>query len=346
MKKLLSVLLVFALILLPLAAVVTAGAAIVVSNTALTLLKDGVAPANGTTAPPATDPVTEPETEPSGEPAVTEPVTAPETVPETTPGEVTTPGTTAKPTIPPSTKAGDKTTAPQPTTPTVSADPYAPAANLNTLSKAALLAYFNKVANRVRTEKPGFKRDSLNRIDEVKLSGAASAANSLVEMVKKRLMPGEWEYETIAKGKANGGKFLSDNTNASDLRESDITGITAVKTGANWTITAKIKQEDNPAKGLASAQARVNCIATRDEILQQITDISSAISAEVSNATLTYHTGFATIVVNAKGQVVSSDCGFQVKANVKDVKLKVLFTITTDVEAPQTSNVKCHDFVW
>ncbi|MDR1928102.1 MAG: hypothetical protein LBQ33_05635 [Oscillospiraceae bacterium] len=218
-----------------------------------------------------------------------------------------------------------------------------PPANLNTLSKAEQLAYFNKVANNVRVAKPGFKRDNLEKIDEIKLSGAASIANGIVASVKDEAMPGEWEYETIKKGSKNGGKFFSDNTNASDLKVSDITSITSTKSGTGWKITVKLIQEKNPAKGGKSAHSRVACIATRDEVLKTITDISDLITASENDCVLTYHDGYATLTVNAKGQVTSSECGFQVGAVANNVKISF---ITTNVTAPQSTVVKCHDFVY
>jgi len=223
------------------------------------------------------------------------------------------------------------------------ADPLLPPANLNTLSKAEQLEYFNLAANRVRKEKPGFKNETLRTLGKLDFTGAVSAVSGIVDMVKKRLMPGNWEYETISKGNGNDGKFFSENANASDLRVGDVTSISSTKSGENWVIKVNVIQENNPGKGTSSANSRINCIATRQEVLDEITGISSAISADVEKATLTYHSGYAQITVNPKGQVISSECGFQVKAVANDVKISFL---KTNVTAPQTSLVKCNSFVW
>ena len=228
------------------------------------------------------------------------------------------------------------------TTAAEEADPYIAPANLGSLSTAEQLEYFNAVANRVREEKPGFKKDTLLKIDKISLSGAAGVANGIIEMVKNKLMPGEWTYDTVSKGQSNNW-FFSENSNASDLRVSDITSISSTKSGDGWTIKVNIKRETNPAKNLGSAHARIAGIQTRQEVLSAITDISDAISADPNNATLTYHSGYATVTVNAKGQITSAGNGFQVDALANDVKISI---IKTNVTAPQSSQWKYHDFVW
>jgi len=246
------------------------------------------------------------------------------------PDDAATEATTAEPTTAEVTTAAEE------------ADPYIAPANLGSLSKAEQLEYFNAVANRVREEKPGFKKDTLLKIDKISLSGAAGVANGIIEMVKNKLMPGEWTYDTVSKGQSNTW-FFSENANASDLRESDVTSITSTKSGDGWTIKVNIKKETNPGKGTGSAHARIAGIQTRQEVLSAITDISDAISADPNNATLNYHSGYATVTVNAKGQVTSAENGFQVSAIANDVKISI---IKTDVTAPQSSQWKYHDFVW
>ncbi|MDR0531913.1 MAG: hypothetical protein LBG83_07615 [Oscillospiraceae bacterium] len=286
-----------------------------------------------TTEAESTTEVTEPSLEQSTEEAtLTEEVTSEVPANAT---EATTGATEA-------TKATETTKAPETTT-APPADPFAPPENLGSLSKADLLAYFNKAANRVRKEKPGFKKDAKLKIDKISLSGFAAIANPIIEPVKNKLMPGDWEYETIAKGSSNSGKFLSENANASDLKASDLTTISATKNGANWVISLKVITENNPTKGTTSANSRVNCIATPEEVLRDITDLSDAISADVNKATLTYHDGYATITVNPKGQVIESESGFFVNALANDVKIG---PIKTNVTAPQSTVIKCHDFIW
>jgi len=271
-------------------------------------------------------PPTEPET---SEESITEPVTVDAAA-----------TTDEEPTSEPEPTTEEPTTEEPTTVPT---DPYAPPENLGSLGKADQLAYFNKVANRVRTEKPGFKYDYLEQLGRMDFTGAVSLVSGIIDSLKKKLMPGDWEYKTINKGTDNKGKFLSENANASDLKSGDVTTISATKSGGNWVIRVNLVQETNPAKGTGSAHSRVMPIASRQDVLNSITDINDAISADVNDTTLRYHSGYATLTVNEKGQVIGGEFSFQVDAQANKVKISVL---TTNITAPQSTVKKYHDFVW
>ena len=223
------------------------------------------------------------------------------------------------------------------------ADEFAPPANLNTLSKDEQLAYFNKVVNNVRTAKPGFKTDYLEELGKMEFTGVVSAVSGIIDSIKKQLMPGEWKYETVAKSADNKGKFMSENANASDLKVGDVASITSTKSGSNWVIKVNIVTETNPAKGTGSAHSRIMPIASRQEVLDSITDISSLISADVNDATLRYNSAYATVTVNEKGQVIAGEYFFKVDAKANNVKISF---IGTNVTAPQSTKKIYHDFVW
>jgi serine/threonine protein kinase len=262
-------------------------------------------------------------------------IAAPKTTAATTKATTTTKATA---TTTPTTQAMTTTSQPP-----VLIDPFAPPENLSQLSKAEQLAYFNKAANRVRAERPDFNYERLRNLGEVQFTGVVNAAAGIIDAAKTELMPGDWEYDTIYKGQSNISKFLSDNANASDLKAGDITSISSKKSGENWVITVRTIQEINPRRGIESANSRINRIATRQDISDSIMGVSSAINADVNNMTLTYHSGYATITVNPKGQVIASESGFQVKAQANEVKISI---IKTNVTALQTTTVKCHTFQW
>ena len=223
------------------------------------------------------------------------------------------------------------------------ADPLAPPANLGDLSKAEKLDYFNKVANNVRTAKPGFKTEYLEELGKMSFTGIVNAVSGIIDSVKQKLMPGEWKYETVAKGADNKGKFMSENANASDLKASDAASISATKSGSNWVIKVNIITETNPAKGTGSAHSRIMPIATRQEVLDEITGIASVISADVNDATLKYNGAYATVTVNEKGQVIAAEYSFKVDAQANNVKISF---IGTNVTAPQSTKKIYKDFVW
>jgi len=225
---------------------------------------------------------------------------------------------------------------------TVTADPLAPPANLNTLSKAEQLDYFNKVANNVRTAKPGFTKEFAKIISDMKFTGIVRAAQGLIDDVVAGLTGAE-DPETIAKGNGNDGKFLSEIT-PFKLESNDVTSISSAKSGDNWVMTVKIKSETNPAKPTGSANARAYAIASRQEVLDEITGFSNAISANVNDASLLYNGGTINLTVNAKGQVIAADYKFLVDATANNVKL--ISIISTNVTARMTTTCKYYNFVW
>ncbi|MCL2446153.1 MAG: hypothetical protein FWD06_05250 [Oscillospiraceae bacterium] len=242
------------------------------------------------------------------------------------------------------TTVAETTTEPETTTEEEVVDPFLPPANLNQLSQAAQLEYFNLVANRVRTERPGFQRRNRLLLGAIRLSGFASIANPIIRPIQNNLMPGDWEYRTYAPGTDNREEFFSNAAQASSLRPGDITSITSVA-GANgsWTITVRVREEINPVPGAASANGRINNIVTRADVLREITDISDLIQADVENTTLRYHDAFATLTVNAQGQVTAASSGFNVDANASDVRVG---PIRTNVSAPQETRSYFTNFIW
>lgn len=243
------------------------------------------------------------------------------------------------------TTAIDGTTDPNATTKpgeTTVASTDGPPANLNTLSKAEQLAYFNKAVNKVRTGKPGYKKDYSQIISNLTFTGVVKAAQGIIDDVVSDLT-GADPTKTQKKGDDNRGDFLSEIT-PYELRNSDVASISSKKSGNNWVITVKIIEETNPAKPTGSANARAYPIASRQEVLDSITGVSSAISADANKATLKYNSGNISLTVNDKGQVIACNFGFKVNAVANDVK--IISIISTDVTALMTVTCKYYDFVW
>jgi len=224
---------------------------------------------------------------------------------------------------------------------TVVADEWAPPANLNTLSKADQLAYFNKVANRVRTDKPGFTKQFSKIISDMKFTGVVSLVQGIIDNIVAGLT-GADDPQTIAKGKDNQGDFLSEIT-PFELKSGDVASISSSKSGDNWVMTVKIISEPNPSKPTGSANARAYAIASRQEVLDEITGFSSAITANVNDASLLYNSGTINLTINSKGQVTAGDYKFLVDATANNVKISVL---STNVTARMTTTCKYYNFNW
>jgi len=226
--------------------------------------------------------------------------------------------------------------------PAGAADSYEPPANLDQLSQAEQLAYFNLVVNRVRGERPGFRQSKCLQIVGVRTSISGGIADAIINTIVQNLMPGGWEQRDIAAGQSNVGLFLSKNANASDLRPQDIISISIEKQGDNWAIALLVQEEINPALGLNSAHGRIAAIATREQVIAELTDVVN-ITVNLTDTTMRYYNGFASVTVNSKGQVISAQNGFQVDAEANGVGISVF---QTDLSVTQNSEWQYSNFDW
>ena len=217
----------------------------------------------------------------------------------------------------------------------------APPANLNTLSQAEQLEYFNKAVNRVRTERPGYSRTEQLKIESMNFTGVVRAVQGIINNIASNLMPGDLKSNTMAKGQNNQENWMSEGANASSLRTQDITSINSRKDGDNWVIEVRIRDSVNPNK-TDSSIARIAAIQTREEILKAITD-EGPIDADPNKATVRYHGGYARVTVNAEGQVIAGANGFDVTAEANDVKITF---ISTNATFAQTSRWTYSNFNW
>jgi len=221
-------------------------------------------------------------------------------------------------------------------------NPFAPPANLNELSQAEQLEYFNLVVNRVRNDRPGFQQMQRMKIEEMLLSGAIAAVQPIINDLINQLMPGHWESQFISSGQSNIGQFMSNNANASDLCPHDITSISATQEGDFWVIDVRIQEEANPSRGLGSANGRIAWIMTREEIIADITSVGP-ITANPANASVLYYNGYARVIVNPEGKVVSAANGYGVHAYANDVRIAI---ISANIAVSQTSSWRYSQFSW
>ena len=225
------------------------------------------------------------------------------------------------------------------------ANPYAPPANLASLSQAEMLNYFNLVVNRVRAEKPGFQRKEWLKVDEMEFTGLVGAVSGIIDNVMAQLMPGAWNTYTIADGQDNKGNFMSLNPNASDLRPEDIKSIKCTKEGDRWVIEVAVKDALNPQSGLGSTVARIADMQTREEIFEAITDSSGGvIVVDLADTGVLYNTIYASVTVNAEGKVIAAANGFNVLASANNMRM--LDMITTDTRLTQSSRWLYARFDW
>jgi len=226
--------------------------------------------------------------------------------------------------------------------PAAGADPYAPPSNLDQLSQAEQLAYFNLVVNRVREEKPGFQQRELQKVDSMQFSNFGGIIDVLINSILRELMPGEWLERSVDAGQSNEGLFMSENANASDLRPGDIAAISCEKQGDHWVIDLRIREETNPASGLSSSNGRVSSVMTREQIVDEVVT-GNGIRLDPADATIRYGSGFARVTVNEEGKVLIAANGFQVNAQFNKMRMSI---ITTDAVATMNAEWQYAYFDW
>ena len=260
--------------------------------------------------------------------------TAPDTTPVIAPPQESEPGTEPVTTI---------TTEP-PTEPETTATE--PAEKLPTeMSKAELVEYFNKCANRVRSERPGFTYEMTNKIANPKIvGGIASILNPVVPRIVAKLMPGDTEYFPMKRGQDNSEHFLSlQKATASSIKAGDVTSIQAAKSGTGYVITVRLGSATNPLKDGNSAYSRLFQIKTPKELLEEISGEDNKISGDYNNITLDYFNGNVVMTVDAQGRVTGLTGGFDVKAVAQDMKM---YGFTVNFHCDQTSRIVAKDFSW
>lgn len=269
----------------------------------------------------------DPTSEPSSETTANEEPTAPVVNPDPTTPVITEPDITTVVTT-------EATT----TTEEAKKDP-------TTMSKAELLDYFNTAVNNVRSQKPQFDYVIIRKMDQVDTTILGGMVDGIVNSVVKSLMPGTPETGTVQKGSGNKGKFLSSSENkASLLTSGQISSITATKQGDGFSITVQLPTSTDPSKTAGnSAYANLHEINDSAGIVKEIVGNNGAIKADPALCTLVYKDGYATITVNAAGQVTAMEGGFKVDANGKDWSV---IGLKGDVVAKQSTVVKALNFIW
>jgi len=235
----------------------------------------------------------------------------------------------------------EETEPPEETTEEEETEPEAAAAaDPTAMNKEELVAYYNDVVNAARDAKPAYKRVEVLKINSVKTSLAGGILDGLLNPIVKNLMPGDPKDTAKKKGESNVDHlFLEQATSA--VKASDLSSITAKKSGNNYIITLTLGNEVNPARMGASKYSRVFQIQTREDVLKDLAE--NGLNAQPNNSKLTYNKGKAVVTINEKGQIVEAHTEFYVDAEAKQAKLSMF---TFDLTAYQQSNWDYTNFVY
>jgi len=269
---------------------------------------------------------------------ITEPANADEFTTAALPEETDPPEETAPPE-----ETTEPGTVPEETTvdgATTVAETTIAAADPTTMNKEQLIQYYNDAVNAVRAAKPGYTKVEVLKVNDFKTSILGGAVDGLISGVVKNAMPGDPETSSKKKGESNVDHFMMDQQ-ASAVKLSDLTNISAKKEGSNYVITLTVGPEVNPAKKGGSKFSRVFQIQTREEVLDSLA--GNGLTGTVENTTLTYRDGKSEITVNEKGQIIKASTGFYVDVVGKSMHIAIF---NPDITAYQQSNWEYSNFTY
>ena len=289
---------------------------------ALAMILTVFAACKKTPAVEPTEPVVNPDDYTTEAPAETEPIELPNADDDVTepPEEITTEE-------PATTLPGETTT-------------VAPAADPTTMNKEELIKYYNDAINKVRSDKPGYTRTEVLKVNDFKTNIAGGIADGLIKPIVKNMMPGDPEESKKNKGESNVDHFYHPQQ-TSAVKASDVASYSAKKEGANYVITLTLGKEDNPVPNGQSKYSRMMFIQTRQQVLDQLA--GGGLTGDANNVVMTYRDGKSTITVNEKGQIIKASCGFFVDVTGKNMKISIF---NPDIDAFQQSNWEYTGFTW
>ena len=208
------------------------------------------------------------------------------------------------------------------------------------MNKDQLVKYYNDAINLVRSGKPGYTKSEVLKIDSVKTSVLGGMVDGIVNGIVNDKMPGTPNVSSKNKGENNVDHFMNPET-TSAIRVSDVSSITATKSGDSYVITLNLGTATNPAKNGGSAYSRLVFISSSQDVLDELS--GSGVQGDPKNCVLSYRGGKSVITVNAKGQITKAHSEFFVDADAKSVKVSI---ISGDIVAYQSSKWDYTNFVW
>lgn len=193
--------------------------------------------------------------------------------------------------------------------------PTTAASTAKPVTTAEILSYFNKAANAVKTDKPGFTKKTNNVI------GKITSSNSLIESLAGKVVPmfpTEGDPVTVAKGASHNSFPVAGQSWASKLDASAVSSATCTESGNFYTITIKMKEEklnDLPKNPLATKHGTAMTVLSASEVYEQTDKIPSAL-VKITSFAPTYSGSYITCKINkTTGKMVSATYYFSTIAS-------------------------------
>jgi len=193
------------------------------------------------------------------------------------------------------------------------------------MNKKELVQYWNDSVNAVRAAKPAIAQLEVKKIDSFKSSIAGGILDGLLNGVIKSMMPGNPENKELKKGDENynngKGLYIFGPKKLCEVKESDVSSISAKKDGANYVVTLTLGKTTNPMNDGKDSYSRVMGVATQQEIANDLAEQS--LTVDPKNLEMVYNSGKASMTVNDKGQIIAAHTELKVDVDATGAKMSI-----------------------
>ncbi|HIT52947.1 MAG TPA: hypothetical protein IAD07_03300 [Candidatus Fimivicinus intestinavium] len=188
---------------------------------------------------------------------------------------------------------------------------------------AEIVAYYNKAANKIKTDKPGYtKKYTMQQFPGSQATlGSAKVPNWLMNLISKD------ETSTIKKGNSSNDIFPAAGFAwSSKLDPKYVKSATCTKSGSSYKIHITLKDETNPQVGKGGYGS---CMSVIDKAGAQ-----EMVPLTIKSITMKYHDGYITATVDIKTtQIISAELSASCKMENMDTSLG---TINADLQSTET----------
>ncbi|MCL2513103.1 MAG: hypothetical protein FWF08_04295 [Oscillospiraceae bacterium] len=208
------------------------------------------------------------------------------------------------------------------------------------LTKEQIFEIFSISLNNVKIAKPGFTRDSIMQVEDIK----TSVASSIVSAIQPILFPEKLETVQIGKGEPCDALFSPDGKDyAVRLSPEDIGDIKIEREGENYAITLTMPETVNPNYA-DSPYAGVFTVITLEDVMRDYVGKIPGATVAIENIKLRYHGCWAKATVNPYGEVIAYDSYVRADINVTDAKYILITGVVLDGVVSTTTGFR--DFIW
>lgn len=188
---------------------------------------------------------------------------------------------------------------------------------------AEIVAYYNKAANKLKTDKPGYtKKYTMRQFPGSQATlGKATVPSWLVKLISKN------ETTTVNKGSSSNDTYPAAGFNwASKLTAQYVQSATCKKSGSTYQIKIVLKDETNPQRGKGGYGT---CMSVIDKAGAQ-----EMVPLTIQSITMKYHNGYITATVDINtGRITAAELSASCKMENMETSIG---TINADIQSTET----------